>query len=206
MLEKAVSESASAKCSQRSQVPKVPALEGGNTPAVDSGSSSPPIEAWPSTATSTSDTSTANPTLRLMPVAIHVTLLTVFGGAYLYNVLGRLLLRGRASHIVTDFIYLTHWNLAFQVVFNAAELASDLNASFALRTASIRAKVFHTIIMPFSFFVCSFFWTICFVNENLVREKELSERYADWYNHVVVSSLTIYNPSQSLSPCAPYFS
>ena len=120
----------------------------------------------------------------MMPIAIHVALLIMFGGSFLYNIWWDI---NKNNSIFKDWIYLTHWNLTMQVFFCGIELLSDLNASFAETTAVFRAKLFHTIIFPFSLFVCTFFWTLCLIDECLVRNSNVELRYDSWYSHVVVS-------------------
>ena len=121
---------------------------------------------------------------RSFSVVIHVVLFCMFVGTFLYNI-GWDISRHRI--IIDDWIYLTHWNLTFQVIFCTLELISDFNSSFAERSSSFRAKLYHTIVAPFGLFIFAFFWGLCLIDEDLVRPKKQEDRCEDWYNHMVVS-------------------
>jgi len=122
---------------------------------------------------------------RPMPVAMHIALFVLFTTSFAYNLVDEI-----AKHrvVLTNWLYLTHWNLNFQIFFCAIELLSDLLPSFADKTSALRAKLFHSIVFPFGMFVGCFFWGLCLYDEQLVRHKRPEERYENWYNHVVVST------------------
>ena len=123
--------------------------------------------------------------MRLLGLAIHKALFGLFLGTFLYSIYVDVT-RGRYN-LLANYIYLTHWNLSFQVVFTSLELASDYSSAVAERTAAFRAKFFHSIVAPYSFFVCASFWGMVAVDEGLVRPSDLEDRCEEWYNQVVVS-------------------
>ncbi|KAH9399134.1 Androgen-induced protein 1 protein [Tyrophagus putrescentiae] len=137
--------------------------------------------------------------MRLLGLAIHKALFGLFLGTFLYSIYVDVT-RGRYN-LLANYIYLTHWNLSFQVVFTSLELASDYSSAVAERTAAFRAKFFHSIVAPYSFFVCASFWGMVAVDEGLVRPSDLEDRCEEWYNQVVH---TLIVPAALLEGLANY--
>lgn len=125
--------------------------------------------------------------MRLLSLAIHKALFGLFLGTFIYSLYVDVCRRDGWYTILTDWVYLTHWNLTFQVLFTALELASDYSPVVAQRTASFRAKFYHSICSPYSFFVAATFWSMVLVDEGLVRPSRVEDRCEEWYNQVVVS-------------------
>ncbi|KAI2809888.1 hypothetical protein BLOT_001041 [Blomia tropicalis] len=137
--------------------------------------------------------------IRTIPFIVHMTLFLTFGLSFIYSFVIEIM-NGRFAML--NFIYLTHWNLTFQVFFCGMELIADINQSFAHRTQAFRSKLFHSIIFPFCTFVCAFFWTVCMVDPLLVRPANPEEQSVDWYNHVVH---TLIVPAVILQSMAKYY-
>lgn len=125
--------------------------------------------------------------MRLLSLAIHKALFGLFWGTFLYSLYVDLRRRDGWYSILSDLIYLTHWNLLFQVLFTTLELASDYSPVVAERTAAFRAKFYHSICAPYSFFVAASFWSMVLFDEGLVRPSQVEDRCEEWYNQVVVS-------------------
>ena len=135
-----------------------------------------------------------------LSVVVHTILFATFAGSYAHNIWWDI----TKLHIfpLLDYIYLTHWNLTFQVFFCALALTADLSPTVAIRTATFREKLYHSIIFPFRTFVFAFFLMMCAVDERLVRLSDLNDRSEAWYNHVV---LTLIVPAVLLQGMVTYY-
>ncbi|XP_027205720.2 uncharacterized protein LOC113799306 isoform X2 [Dermatophagoides pteronyssinus] len=132
-----------------------------------------------SLSTSKNETFLAN--LKIMSTLLHGFLLSIFGATYLFTIWFSW---NKNRSIIWDYLYLTHWNLTFQVFFLIIELLSDFSSTFDEMTIIFRSKFLHSILIPFSLCVSIVFWVICiFYNENVLRGPP-AERWPEWHNHI----------------------
>nr|XP_027205720.1 androgen-induced gene 1 protein-like [Dermatophagoides pteronyssinus] len=116
-----------------------------------------------------------------MSTLLHGFLLSIFGATYLFTIWFSW---NKNRSIIWDYLYLTHWNLTFQVFFLIIELLSDFSSTFDEMTIIFRSKFLHSILIPFSLCVSIVFWVICiFYNENVLRGPP-AERWPEWHNHI----------------------
>lgn len=81
-------------------------------------------------------------------ILINSFLMAMFISTYLYDIwLG---IRFKSAQFFTNYIYIGHWNISFQVFFLALELISNTMPNIAQRSNSFRGKFLYSIIFPFT--------------------------------------------------------
>lgn len=90
--------------------------------------------------------------------------------------------------------YLTSWNMAVQALYFIVALIHEIlsinkNKITQSLLDRIRGFIFSALVLPCTAVVAFFFWTIYFVNPNLVIPEGIEEISPYWMNHVIHTNI-----------------
>ncbi|XP_063835752.1 androgen-dependent TFPI-regulating protein-like isoform X2 [Ostrinia nubilalis] len=94
--------------------------------------------------------------------------------------------------------YLTNWNVSFQTVFLFLSLTYDICEWLSLhevprakKIAYWRDIVFTSLVLPYTLFVSLMFWSVYWIDRELVFPKVYDSIVPWWFNHCVHTNISI---------------
>lgn len=118
--------------------------------------------------------------------SFHLTFCAAYVyGVYFSQVHLDIPLRAPKFRILGRFKYLTHWNLVLQAVMFTLFCIVDLVPVGSQRwLVRVRDHLFLSISLPLCMFVSTVFWTLFFINRDLIFPEVLEKFYPAWLNHL----------------------
>ncbi len=101
-------------------------------------------------------------------------------------------LKGRVPTIGGPFKYLTHINLWLQLLFFGLQLAADLGCLCKKRMQKVSSFIFATLALPTSATIVVTFWSVYFIDRNLIFP-EFFDKVFPWYmNHFWHTTIVVW--------------
>ncbi|XP_064481310.1 androgen-dependent TFPI-regulating protein-like [Ornithodoros turicata] len=122
----------------------------------------------------------------------HLTFCALYTyGVYFSEVHLDIPLRSPKFGIFGRYKYLTHWNLVLQAVMFTLFCVIDFAPIRHKRClTSVRDHVFLSISLPLCMFVSTIFWTLFFIDRDLIFPEALEMFYPAWLNHLSHTAIT----------------
>ncbi|XP_026742108.1 androgen-dependent TFPI-regulating protein-like isoform X2 [Trichoplusia ni] len=94
--------------------------------------------------------------------------------------------------------YLTNWNFMFQTIFLTMSLAYDMLEWFDRHDTALGRKLkfcrdvmFSGLVVPLTLFISSMFWTLFWIDRELVFPEVYDQLVPWWFNHCVHTNIAI---------------
>lgn len=94
--------------------------------------------------------------------------------------------------------YLTNWNFLFQTIFLTMSLVYDLmewldrhDSSLGRKLRFARDVMFSGLVVPLTLFISSMFWTLFWIDRELVFPQVYDQLVPWWFNHCVHTNIAI---------------